>query len=229
MNVSLLELFQRGGLVMWPILFCSILALAIVIERLLALAKMELDAGRLMEGLLPAVRQRQLDKAERLCEAAPTPLSRMAKAGLKRAGRPREELREAMEETADLEAPALERHIPILGTIAHLTPLLGLLGTVVGLVRCFQVIQEKATSVTPVNPGNLAGGIWEALLTTVFGLMVAIPAYAMYNYLVYRINQFNRQMEAGATELADLLMPPNAAPKSRTASGQLETAEIIHG
>jgi len=79
------------------------------------------------------------------------------------------------------------------------------LGTVTGLVHCFQVIQEKASTVNPVGPGDLAGGIWEALLTTVFGLTVAIPAYAIYNYLVYRINGLTHQLEVSASSFIDLL------------------------
>jgi biopolymer transport protein ExbB len=86
-------------------------------------------------------------------------------------------------------------------------PLLGLLGTVTGLVRCFQVIQEKATTVNPISPGDLAGGIWEALLTTVFGLVVAIPAYAAYNILAHRINGFVSRLQGRTAELVNLLTP----------------------
>ncbi|MBI3323530.1 MAG: MotA/TolQ/ExbB proton channel family protein [Candidatus Omnitrophica bacterium] len=205
MTTSVFELFQRGGPVMWPILICSITALAIALERLFVLGRVEEESERVERELTQALRERQMGRADKLCKEGGGPLARIAREGLRRYGRPRAEVLESMEESGALELPALERHIPMLGTIAHLAPLLGLLGTVTGLVRCFQTIQQKATSVNPVNPGDLAGGIWEALLTTVFGLLLAIPAYAMYNYLVTRVNTLANRMEAAAVKLADLL------------------------
>lgn len=206
MPTSLFDLFQKGGLVMWPILLCSIVALTIVIERMLTLSRIESDSSNLLARVTKRLEDRELAQAERLCDQTPTtPLARMVKSGIQKYGRPRNEIRETLEETGASGVPLLEQHLPILGTIAHMTPLLGLLGTVLGLVRCFQVIQEKATTTYPVNPGDLAGGIWEALLTTVFGLFVAIPAYAMYNYLVYRVNHLVVQMESSAIQLVDLL------------------------
>lgn len=195
---------------MWPILVCSITALAIALERLFVLGRVEEENERVERELTQALRERQLARAEKVCKEGDGPLARIAREGLRRYGRPRGQVLESMEETGALEIPALERHIPMLGTIAHLAPLLGLLGTVTGLVRCFQIIQEKATSVNPVNPGDLAGGIWEALLTTVFGLLLAIPAYAVYNYLVTRVNTLANRMEAAAVKLADLLSKQEA-------------------
>lgn len=205
MASSLLELFQRGGPVMWPILVCSITALAITVERLLVLARAEEETFHLADQVLRAVRLGQLVQAESLAEQSRSPLARMVRTALRRSGLPRSELLRCMEEAASLELPVLEKHLPVLGTIAHLAPLLGLLGTVTGLVRCFQVIQEKTSSIRPVNPGDLAGGIWEALLTTVFGLGVAIPSYAAAQYLNHRLNQFTHSMEAVSLELADAL------------------------
>ncbi|MBI3332767.1 MAG: MotA/TolQ/ExbB proton channel family protein [Candidatus Omnitrophica bacterium] len=205
MGTALFDLFQRGGPVMWPILLCSITALAIMLERLIALSRVEVDNPSFLDEVRHTVQARQWSQALKLCELEAGPLGRMVKAGIRRIGRPRGEIREAIEEAGSREIPALERYVPILGTVAHLAPLLGLLGTVTGLVRCFQVIQEKATTINPVNPGDLAGGIWEALLTTVFGLMVAIPAYAVYNALVHRINGIVHHLEASASDLLELL------------------------
>ncbi len=190
---------------MWPILICSITALAIVLERLFAFGHVEEELPTLLPAVIAAVRNGQPDEAQALCQRSDGPLARMIQAGLSRIGRPREEILARMEEASALELPTLERHLPILGTIAQMAPLLGLLGTVTGLVRCFQVIQEKAATVNPVNPADLAGGIWEALLTTVFGLLLAIPAYAMYHYLAYRLNGFSHSLQTAAAELADLL------------------------
>ena len=205
METSVWDLFQRGGPVMWPILLCSIAAVSIGIERLIALTRTDTEPGLLLTQVSQTIENRQLASAQRLCDQAGSPLARILKAGIRRYGRPREEIREAMEEQGAREAAQLQRSVPMLGTIAHIAPLLGLLGTVTGLVRCFQSIQEKASSIHPVNPGDLAGGIWEALLTTVFGLLVAIPAYALYNALVYKTNTLVHQWESTATELADSL------------------------
>jgi biopolymer transport protein ExbB len=110
-----------------------------------------------------------------------------------------------MEDASLYEIPTLEKNLTALATVAHISPLLGLLGTVTGLVRCFQVIQLKSSSFTPVNPGDLAGGIWEALITTVAGLIIAIPMFVIYNYLVSRVNNFILEMERSATEVVNLL------------------------
>jgi biopolymer transport protein ExbB len=103
------------------------------------------------------------------------------------------------------EVPRLEKNLNALATIAHISPLLGLLGTVTGMLRCFQIIQQKATTLNPVNPGDLAGGIWEALITTVAGLIVAIPTYVAYNYLVNQADNLVLDMETAATELINIL------------------------
>jgi biopolymer transport protein ExbB len=117
----------------------------------------------------------------------------------------KEEIKQAMEDAALYEVPKLEKNLTTLATVAHISPLLGLLGTVTGLVRCFQVIQIKASSSTPVNPGDLAGGIWEALITTVAGLIIAIPMFVIYYYLVNAVNSFIWEMERSATELVNFL------------------------
>ena len=110
-----------------------------------------------------------------------------------------------MEEAALSEVPKLEKNLNLLATLAHVSPLIGLLGTVTGMVQAFQVIQEKATALNPVSPGDLAGGIWEALLTTVGGLSVAIPAIVAYNFLVTKVDNMIINMERAATELVQVL------------------------
>lgn len=226
MPPSLFELFQRGGLVMWPILLSSVVALAIVVERLLTLSRVEIDAARLLEQMKPDLRAGRLLKAKQLCEMNPSPMARMFQAALARYGRPPAEIRERLEEAGSREIPHLERYIPLLGTIAHVAPLMGLLGTVTGLIRCFQTIQEKATSVNPVNPGDLAGGIWEALLTTVFGLIVAIPAYTLYNYLAHRANGLIHELEAHSSELLDFLT--EGEPLAQGSDFVEETRTVAH-
>jgi biopolymer transport protein ExbB len=127
------------------------------------------------------------------------------KAGLLKYGSPREEIKETMEDVSLFEIPKLERRLNALATIAHVTPLLGLLGTVTGMTGSFHTIQVRSTSLNPVTPGDLAGSIWEALLTTVAGLIVAIPTFVAYNYCVSQVNSHVLEMERAATELLNFL------------------------
>lgn len=199
------KLFTSGGPIMWPILICSIWALAVVIERLWFLNRIKIDADRFLRSVLEKVKQHKIKEALSDCDATKSPVGQILRAGILKEGRTRQEIKEAIEDAALYEVPLVEKNLNVLATIAHVSPLLGLLGTVTGMVRCFQTIQVKATSTHPVSPGDLAGGIWEALLTTVFGLVVAIPAFIAYNYLVSRVNSIILDMERAAAELVNLL------------------------
>ena len=199
------EFMQKGGPIMWPILLCSVVAFAIVIERLIRLRQEEIDTKSFMEHISKSVKRNKIMEALDLCDKTGGPIANILKAGILKHDRPRNEVREAIEDASIHEVPRLERNLPVLATVAHVAPLLGLLGTVTGLVAAFQVIESKATALNPVNPGDLAGGIWEALLTTVFGLCVAIPTYVAYNYLVSRVDGFVLDMERSATDLLNIL------------------------
>jgi len=202
---SLWQTFLAGGPVMWPILLCSIFALAIIIERIWYLRRIQMDTRQFLNKILDKMKRHQVKEALEICEAKKNPISRILKAGILKYDRGRQQIKEAIEDAVLYEEPYLEKNMGVLATIAAISPLLGLLGTVVGMVRCFQVIQAKSISLQPVSPGDLAGGIWEALLTTVAGLIVAIPTYVVYNYLVNRINSFILEMEKASTELVNFL------------------------
>jgi len=199
------EIFLKGGPLMWPILLCSVFALAIIIERIWYMRRIQIDTHQFLSRILDKMKRHQIKEALEICETRRNPISRILKAGILKYDRGRQQIKEAIEDAALYEEPHLEKNMTALATIAHISPLLGLLGTVVGLVRCFQVIQTKSTALQPVSPGDLAGGIWEALLTTVAGLVVAIPAFVVYNYLVSRINNFILEMEKASTELVNFL------------------------
>ncbi|MFA4991830.1 MAG: MotA/TolQ/ExbB proton channel family protein [Candidatus Omnitrophota bacterium] len=199
------EIIQKGGPVMYPIILCSILAFAIIIERLYHLNKAKIDTRDFMNNIEVTIKRNRIAEAIKICEETSGPIARIVKAGIIKHDRPRQEIREAIEDAGHQEVPRLERHIGLLATIAHISPLLGLLGTVTGMVKAFQTIQEKSVSFNPVSPGDLAGGIWEALLTTVAGLIVAIPAVVIYNYLVNRVDEFVLEMERSATEVINIL------------------------
>lgn len=199
------ELINKGGPMMYLIVLASILAFGVVIERIYALNKARIDADKFMDGIIGVLKRNKIIEAVEMCNKTPGPVAHIIKAGILKHDRSRPEIKEAVSEAAELEIPRLERHLPILATIAHITPLLGLLGTVTGMIRSFQIIQAKALSMVPVNPGDLAGGIWEALLATVAGLSVAIPTYVAYNYLTSQVDGFVYDMEKSAMDLVNLL------------------------
>lgn len=204
-KMSLWQVFLAGGPIMWPILGCSVFAFAIILERLWYIHRIRIDTKEFLSSILDKMKHHQVKDALQLCDNTICPISRILKAGILRYDRTRAQIKEAIEDASLYEIPRLEKNLSALATIAHISPLLGLLGTVTGMVRCFQTIQAKATTFHPVSPGDLAGGIWEALLTTVAGLIVAIPTFVAYNYLVSRINNFILEMEKAATELVNFL------------------------
>ena len=199
------EFMQKGGPIMWPILLCSVISFAIIIERLIRIRQEQIDTKSFMEQISKTLKRNKIMEALDLCDRTGGPIATILKAGILKHDRPRNEIREAIEDASIHEVPRLERNLPVLSTVAQVAPLLGLLGTVTGLVKAFQVIESKATLLNPVNPGDLAGGIWEALLATTFGLCVAIPTYVAYNYLVSRVDGFVLDMERSATDLMNIL------------------------
>ena len=204
-KMSFWQVFLAGGPVMWPILFCSIFALAIALEKFWHLHKIAIDTQNFLSKILEKMKRHETKEALQICDNTKSPIAKILKAGILKYDRSKQQIVEAIEDASLYEIPRIEKNLGALATIAHIAPLLGLLGTVTGMVRCFQTIQAKSTSFHPVSPGDLAGGIWEALLTTVAGLIVAIPTFVAYNYLVNRINNFILEMEKASTELVNFL------------------------
>lgn len=198
----MLEMFNKGGLVMYPILLCSILFVAVLIERLFHLHRAQINTSEFIAGIRNIIKKRNIAEAVSICEDTPGPVAQVIKAGLLKHERTKAEIKEAIDDAALHEVPRLEKNLIVLATIAHIAPLLGLFGTVTGMLRVFNKIQETAGR---AGPGQLAGGIGEALITTVAGLAVAIPAFVAYNYLVSRVSTLVWDMERSATEVVDLL------------------------
>ena len=199
------SLIKSGGPIMVPIILCSVFALGIVIEKLLYFSFIKTDVMRLKRQVFDRIKSNRIKESIELCDANRSPVAKILKAGILKFGAPREEIKESMEDISLFEIPKLENRLSALATIAHISPLLGLLGTVTGMTASFHTIQVRAASLNPVTPGDLAGGIGEALLTTVAGLMVAIPTFVAYNYFVHRTNHFVLEMERGATELVNFI------------------------
>lgn len=199
------SLIKTGGPIMAPILLCSFFALGIVIEKLIYFALIKTNVPHLKRQVFEHIKNNRIKESLQLCDANRSPVAKIIKAGILKFGCPREEIKESMEDVSLYEIPKLESRLSALATIAHISPLLGLLGTVTGMTASFHTIQVRAASLNPVTPGDLAGGIGEALITTVAGLMVAIPAFVAYNYFVNRINGFIIEMERSATELVNFI------------------------
>ncbi|MFA6320838.1 MAG: MotA/TolQ/ExbB proton channel family protein [Candidatus Omnitrophota bacterium] len=199
------DIIQKGGPMMYLIILSSVLAFGVVIDRIYNLYRARIDADKFMDEITAVLKRNKIIESIEMCNKTPGPIAHIVKAGILKHDRSKPEIKEAVEEAAQLEIPRLEKHLPILATIAHIAPLLGLLGTVTGMIKSFQVIQVKALSLAPVNPGDLAGGIWEALLATVAGLAVAIPTYVAYNYLTSQVDNLVYDMERSATDLVNLL------------------------
>lgn len=211
--MDLIDLFQRGGIAMYPILLCSIAAVTVFFERLWSLRR-----GRLIpEGFVRKFREhiglgKPADAAELCDEHASSPLARIARAGLSHHAQGPDMIRFMVSEIGGQEAVGLERYQSILGTVAYISPLLGLFGTVSGMIKAFDVISKH----TVVDPPLLAAGISEALITTFAGLAVAIPAVVMDRYVQSRSNRISLELEKKSVAIAEALIkepPDNAALK----------------
>jgi biopolymer transport protein ExbB len=201
----MLQTLIKGGWLMIPLGLCSILALAIIIEKFISLGAIEHKADRFtktMEGILVSDDDKKLDKIVALCEMTPSPLARILQAGIKKKDRDRAEIKEAIQDAGSSEVPYLEKHLKILGTVITISPLLGLLGTVVGMIKAFNVISVQGVG----EPGALAGGIAEALLTTAVGLSIAIPSLVFYNYFSHRTDKLIRKLEEASTDFLESLV-----------------------
>lgn len=202
------EFFLEGGILMWPILATSIVALAIAIERFFTLRRATIDTRELMDTMRTVLRQNRPQEAVAICDETDVPVARILKAGILKFNRPKEDIREAIQDAGNLEIPRLERYLPALGTCANIAPLLGLLGTVQGMIKAFAQIQNKQGL---VNPSDLAQGIGNALVTTAAGLTVAIPTLVVYNYYITRVENMVLEMEISSSELVELLTKDRAS------------------
>ncbi len=200
---DLWELFELGGAIMWPILASSVLALALFIERLLSLRRRHLMSDALDRGLSAHLLAGDLKAADALVRADPTPFGRVAAAAIKHRKQGRAAVKEAMTESGDIALARLERFLPTMATIAAIAPLLGLLGTITGMIDVFGEVERAKQA----DIGMLAGGIWEALITTGFGLIVAIPVLIGHHYLERRVDRFAVDLEERALVLLDELLP----------------------
>jgi biopolymer transport protein ExbB len=201
----MMELIAQGGKLMYVILSCSVIAVGVIIERLVSLRRASTDSSALIEELSVVIENNQIDKALKICEEKPGPIANICSAALLKYDRGKDEIKEAIESSANLEVPHLEKHLGILSTIAHITPLLGLLGTVLGMITAFNKIADVSKAGGAVGADIVADGIGQALITTAFGLIVAIPTYVFYNFLLSRVDSQVVDMEESAIHLTNII------------------------
>jgi biopolymer transport protein ExbB len=200
--MALKELLARGGYVMYPIGICSIVALWAFIERFWQFRRASIDAGEFTAGIRNLIRNKRITESVTLCKETPGPVAAVLHSALLCHGQARAAILDAIQRTAQFELPRLEHNLPVLATIARVAPLLGLLGTVTGLIAAFQVIEKQAPF---IQLASVAKGIWEALITTAFGLVVAIPCQIAYDYLTSRVRSFAADMDRSAADVLDLV------------------------
>lgn len=195
---SVTELFHMGGPVMWPILLCSIIAVAIIVERTVVFAMLRGGGNDLEDQVVDAIERGDREGARALCDEHRDPLARVVSHQIELADSPEEIRREALQLEGGLVLEKLETRLSPLMLVAQISPLLGLLGTVSGLVGSFWQLERISG---PVEPSDLAAGIWAALLTTVFGLLVGIPASAASHLFQDRVDAFARRMGFTVTRI----------------------------
>jgi len=202
-----IDYIQKGGLLMWPILVCSIVAIAVFAERLFYLHRATIHTGEFLKGLSNLIQRRNFAEALHESAGTPGPVARVVHAAIIRHSSPRAELREIVQEAGQLEVPKLERFLGVLATVAFLAPLLGLLGTVAGMIDAFGTIASHGGYATVTE---LSGGVYKSLLTTAAGLVVATPTFVAYSYISSRVNTLLHEMERAGIEVVHMLTDTEA-------------------
>jgi len=204
-TLSVLELAIKGGWIMVILGIFSIIAMYIFVERYFAIMKASREENNFMNNIRDFIHDGRVDSALSLCKNNSSPISRMIEKGLKRIGKPLGDINAAIENVGKLEVSQLENNIAGLATISGAAPMLGFLGTVIGMIRAFYDMSMAGNN---IDIALLSGGIYQAMVTTVAGLIVGIMAYIGYNMLVARIEKLIYKLEARATEFMDLLHEP---------------------
>ena len=198
----MLDILIKGGPILWVIIALSFVGAVIIIERLLYFRKIGVDEDKLIARLKSSLEKGHYDEALSICDNNPAPITNLMKVGIDHRRFPKYTQKEVIMDAANQETPRLERYLSALGTVAHIAPLLGLLGTVTGNIEAFGVL-GKFGSVG--DPSILAKGISEALITTAAGMIVAIPCIVFYNYLVNKVNHMIVRLENRVGEMVLLL------------------------
>lgn len=200
--MNLFEIFLKGGYIMWFILLSSVIGLAVVIDRFVVLRRAKINVPAFMVRIRGFIKKKDISGAISYCMQEKSPVANIVRKGLKKYRYGHDRVKDAIENAGSQEISKLEKGLPMLASVAGIAPLLGFLGTVTGMIQAFMTIQDLAGA---ANPSDLAGGIWEALITTAFGLIVGIPALALYNYFLSSVKKLVGEMETVANDVIDVI------------------------
>ena len=195
-------LIQKGGPMMWLILAGSIVAAVVFLKKLFDLHRAQIKWADFLKGIYNILARRNVVEAVSICEETPGPVASIVRAAILHHDEDKESIQRAIEEAGLAEIPRLERNLTMLATLAQVMPMMGLLGTVLGMMRVLLTFQEKSPL---VHSGDLMGGMWQALISTAASLAVAIPIYAGYNLLVGRVESIVLDMERASVEILAFL------------------------
>jgi len=198
----MIDYMQKGGPLMWLLLLLSIVSITLFFERLVYYHRATIRVGEFLRGLANLIGRRNFAEALHESAGTPGPVARVIHAAIIRHDANRSELKEIVQEAGQLEVPKLERFLPMLATIAYVAPLVGLLGTVTGLIDAFVALSSQAGAATSMA---VSEGIYKCLLTTAAGLVVAIPTALAYAFLSSRVNSLIHDMERGGIEIVNLI------------------------
>jgi len=198
----MLEFILKGGMMMYPIILCSIAAIAIILNRAYHFFRIRIDVSQFLSQIEQALQSNKIDIALKHAKNTRGPLSTIVEAGISNSQKDIVKWEKAISRVGTKELLKLEKNLRSLGIIAHISPLLGLLGTVTGMIKAFMKIQELGGK---VDASVLAGGIWEALLTTAAGLFVAIPTMVAYHYFEGKVDNYSTLMKESATLVSEWL------------------------
>ncbi len=217
MTGQVAEYFRQGGIFMYPLLFFSVLAATVAIERFIVFSKAKINVNAFLTQIRKALLvNRNVKEAIKVCEQNKGPVASVMKAGLLRYGQPREEIEKTIENAALYELDRLEKRLGVLGTTANVAPMLGFLGTVAGMIKSFATLAEQGLT----NPAAVAVGISEALITTATGLIIAIPAQLVYNWYTTKITRFVRDIETASNMLIETFIEMDSERYSQGGEGQ---------
>jgi biopolymer transport protein ExbB len=196
------ELILRGGFMMYPLLLSALLAITVILERFHAFQRRFVTPAHVVNKVLQQVRSRQLKEADAACQSLDTPVSAVLSAGIEHFENPLAEMELAMKNRAEEWVPLLEKRIEVIDTVITAAPLMGLLGTITGMMASFRVLSEKGVN----EPNAITGGVAEALIATATGLVIALVCLVAYNYLSARVKLYIYEVESVASRLVEVRM-----------------------
>lgn len=223
--VGAFQFLLHGGPIMWPLFVCALVSLGVMLERWIAISRAGTDNEALLEQVRRLLTEGRTPEALALCEATRGPVASLVASGLRNQDMDADAIERSMEELALRETPVLYRRLGILDTIITIAPLLGLLGTVTGMIKAFNVVGSVGLN----QPLGITGGVAEALIATATGLAIAIVTLVGYNYLTEKVKEIISEMETRATQLMNILLSLRAAGVPHPAPAPVTAARVAEG